>query len=424
MKKILFGTTALAALGLVLAAAPAVAQAPAAGFKSTNFDFTVGGYARQFVLSSGNQGNRTQAADGAQTINNVQTFDQQSDFRLIITAATTMANGIRVGQRLDWDALTATAGASSQIRRNWSFLSGAFGELRLGSSDAVTQQMFVGAPDAFTGPGSVNDGKIFDNILSPTKTGTSDATFVTNIRLWDRSANKIAYFTPRFEGFQLGVNYTPDATQNINGSLAQNQTGYRYGKAVALNYTNTLAGVAVQAYGGYLTWEAPAPVVGQNSAFAKDPDAYGAGLNLAYMGFGLGGSWAQIKDGLSMTRGNTGVAPTFGGTNAYTIDGNVYEIGVSYTFGPAMVSLNYLDGNNEAATYNSVTGVKTLNDRDETRKALALNGQYTLAPGVLVAASVYHVKQEGNQTVAQAAAGLNNLNNKATGVIGALILNF
>jgi outer membrane protein OmpU len=420
MKKILFGTTALAALGLVLAAAPAVAQAPAAGFKSTNFDFTVGGYARQFVGVMGNQGNYTRSATGGVAVNNVQTFDQQSDLRLIITAATTMSNGIRVGQRLDWDALGATSAASSQIRRNWSFLSGGFGELRLGSSDAVTQQMFVGAPDAFTGPGSVNDGKIYDNILAPVRTGTSDATFVTNIRLWDRSANKIAYFTPRFEGFQLGVNYTPDATQNINGSLAQNDTGYRYGKAIALNYTNTLAGVAVQAYGGYLTWEAPAVVAGTTTAFAKDPDAYGLGLNLAYMGFGLGGSWAQIKDGLSMTRGNTGIAPTFGGTSAYTIDGNVYEIGVSYTFGPAMVSLNYLDGKNEAATYNSVTGVKTVMNRDETRKALALNGNYTLAPGVLVMASAYHVKQEGNQ----AAGGTINLDQKATGLIGALILNF
>jgi|GEM_PF-874407 len=424
MKKILFGTTALAALGLVLAAAPAVAQAPATGFKSTNFDFTVGGYARQFLVSSGNQGNRTQSAAGAQSLNNVQTFDQQSDLRLVITAVTTLSNGIRVGQRLDWDALGATSAASSQIRRNWSFLSGGFGELRLGSSDAVTQQMFVGAPDAFTGPGSVNDGKIYDNILSPTKTGTSDATFVTNIRLWDRSANKIAYFTPRFEGFQLGLNYTPDATQNINGSLAGNENSYRYGKAIALNYTNTLAGVAVQAYGGYLTWEAPAAPTGSVTAQIKDPDAYGAGLQLGYMGFGLGGSWAQIKDGISMTRGNTGIAPTIGGTSTYTIDGNVFEIGASYTFGPAMVSLNYLDGKNEAATYNTITGVKTLNNRDETRKAVALNGNYTLAPGVLVMASVYYVKQEGNQTLANAALGTQNLTNKSTGVIGGLILNF
>lgn len=424
MKKILFGTTALAALGLVLAAAPAVAQAPAAGFKSTNFDFTVGGYARQFVLSSGNQGNRTQDAAGAQTINNVQTFDQQSDLRLVIVAATTMANGIRVGQNLQWDALAPTSAASSQIRRNWSFLSGGFGELRLGSTDAVTQTMFVGAPDAFTGPGSVNDGKIYDNILSPTKTGTSDATFVTNIRLWDRSANKIQYYTPRFEGFQLGLNYTPDATQNINGSLATNNLSYRYGKAIALNYTNTLAGVAVQAYGGYLTWEAPAAIAGSATAVIKDPKAYGLGLQLGYMGFGLGGSYANIQDGINMSRGNTGVAPAIGGASNYTIDGDVYEIGASYTFGPAMVSLNYLDGKNEAATYNSITGVKTLNNRDETRKAVALNGQYTLAPGVLVMASVYYVKQEGNQTVANAALGTQNLTNKSTGAIGALILNF
>jgi hypothetical protein len=421
MKKILFGTTALAALGLVLAAAPAVAQAPATGFKSTNFDFTVGGYARQFVTTAGNQGGLTQTAAGALTSTAVQTFDQQSDLRLVIGAATTMANGIRVGQALHWDALANETGASSSVRRNWSFLSGGFGELRLGSTDAVTQTMFVGAPDAFGGPGSVNDGKIYDNILSGTKTQTaagSDSTFTTSIRLFDRSANKIQYYTPRFEGFQLGLNYTPDATQNRN-TLAVSDISYRNGKAIAVNYTNTIAGVAVQAYGGYLTWDAPRTST-LSANIVKDPDAYGAGLQLGYMGFGLGGSWATIRDGIAITRGNAAVAPTVPAATI-TIDGDAYEAGASYTFGPAMVSINYLHGTNEAANYATNTGVKTLNSREEKREVFALNGQYTLAPGVIVMASGYYAKHEANTAVG---GNQSQLSPKAGGAIGALILNF
>ena len=413
MKKILFGTTALAALGLVLAAAPAIAQAPAAGFKSTNFDFTVGGYARQFVTAAGNEGNRSQSATGAQTLNDVQNFDQQSDFRLVINAATTMANGIRVGQVLQWDAITT---ANNQIRNNWTFLSGGFGELRLGSTASVGQTMFVGAPDAFSGPGSVNDGKIYDNIVSPTKTSTSDMTFTTNIRLFDRSANKIVYYTPRFEGFQLGLNYTPEPSQNLNAIATNN--AYRYGKFVALNYTNTLGGVAVQAYGQYLTWEKPAAYAGTSTAIVKDPKGYGLGLQLGYMGFGLGGSWATIKDGVAMTRANVAGTTAFGAN--HTIDGDAYEVGASYTFGPAMVSINYMEGNNEAANYNGVTGVKTLNNRDEKRQTFGISGSYTLAPGVVAMATAYSVKQEGNQAV----GGTLDLTNKAQGVLGALILNF
>jgi len=423
MKKILFGTTALAALGVVLAAAPAVAQAPAAGFKSTNFDFTIGGYARQFVTTAGNQGGLTQTvSNGALTATNVQTFDQQSDFRLIVNAATTLSSGIRVGQRLDWDALANETGASSSVRRNWSFLSGGFGELRLGSTDAVTQTMFVGAPDAFGGPGSVNDGKIYDNILSGTKTQVaagSDSAFTTSIRLFDRAANKVQYYTPRFEGFQLGLNYTPDSTQNRN-TLALNDLNYRNGRAIALNYTNTIAGVAVQAYAGYLGWDAPRASSLSANIGIKDPDAYGAGLQLGYMGFGLGGSYVSIRDGIAVSRGNAGIAPAVPVTTI-TVDGDGYEAGLSYTFGPAMVSINYFYGDNEAAFVNTNTGIKTPNSREETRQVFALNGQYTLAPGVIVMASGYYAKHEGNTAVG---GNESQLSPKALGAIGALILNF
>jgi len=420
MNKFLFGTTALAAVGFALVATPAAAQ----GFKSTNFDFTIGGYARQYVNLVGNQGNQTVSTAGTYSgTSDPQGFDQQSDFRLIITAATTLSSGIRVGQRIDWDALAPTSTSSSQIRRNWTFVSGGFGEFRLGSSDAVSEVMFVGAPDAFTGPTSVRDGKMYDNIIQPTKSGTSDSPFTTSIRLFDRAANKITYITPRFEGFQLGVNYTPEASQNTNGALAGNNS-YRYGYAGALNYTNTLAGVAVQAYGTYLAWEKPSNFnyfIGQSAAAVKpkSPYVYGAGLNLGYMGFNLGGSWANYNDAVNVTRGNTGVASAF--SNQFTIDGNGYDYGIGYTFGPAVVSLNGFYGENEAATINQTTGAKNIMTGKEKRTAYALNANYTLAPGVLVMGSLFWAKHEGN-----AVAGTTNVaaTNKATGALGALILNF
>ena len=419
MNKFLLGTTAIAAVGFALAATPASAQA----FKSTNFDFTIGGYARQFVTVAGNQGNKTVSSTGVYSGNtSLQNFDQQSDFRLVIGAATTLSNGMRVGQVLQWDALAPTSASSSQIRRNWSFVSGEFGEVRLGSSDAVSQVMWVGAPDAFTGPSSVTDGKMFDNIVQPTKSGSSDSPFTTNIRLFDRTANKIAYITPRFEGFQLGLNYTPEASQNINGGLATNNA-YRYGYAAALNYTNTIAGVAVQAYGTYLAWSAPSDfnyAIGQaGTVKPQAPYVYGAGLNLGYMGVNIGGSYASYNKGVNMQRGNTGVATAF--TNTFTIDGDGYEYGIGYTFGPAVVSLNGYFGENDAALISTVTGVRSVMDRKEQRQAYAVSANYTLAPGVLVMGSLYYAEHKGNQVVGGTQS---NLTNKATGALGALILNF
>jgi outer membrane protein OmpU len=438
MKKILLGTTALAALGMVLAAAPATAQAPATGFKSTNFDFTIGGYARQYVGVVGVKGNRAAPAIAAGAndqnytggIADQQAFDQQSDMRLVIGAAATLSNGMRVGQVLHWEPLNAAVSASNQIRNNWSFISGGFGELRLGSTANAPQAMAVSAPDAFGGPSGANGAKAFDMVTSPLKAPADDV-FNTTIRFYDRSANKIAYFSPRFEGFQLGLNYTPDATQNIN-SIAQNNTGYRYGKSVAINYTNTLAGVGVQAYGGYTMWEKPsltANAAGGNPssqlahASAKDPSAWGAGLALAYQGIGVGGSYAQYSDGRSMSRGTTAATPPVF-NNQITLDGNAWEAGAAYTFGPAMVSLNYFIGLNDAKIVNQTTGVAQAMDRDEKREIVALSGQYTLAPGVVVMASAFAIRLEGNKLASAAATPEVNLTTKGQGLIGALILNF
>jgi hypothetical protein len=57
----------------------------------------------------------------------------------------------------------------------------------------------------------------------------------------------------------------------------------------------------------------------------------------------------------------------------------------------------------------------------ERRQAYALSANYTLAPGVLVMGSLYYAEHKGNQAIGGTVA---NLTNKATGAIGALILNF
>jgi hypothetical protein len=183
-----------------------------------------------------------------------------------------------------------------------------------------------------------------------------------------------------------------------------------------------LAGVAVQAYGTYLAWEPPS-LAAINMANTLKPlqktYANGAGLNLGYMGVNVGGSWANYNKGVNVTRGNTGIASAFG--NTFTIDGDAYEYGVGYTFGPAVVSLNGFYGENDAALITTSSGIRNAMTNKEKRTAYAIYANYTLAPGVLVMGSVYMAKHDGNQVVG---GTMTDLTNKATGAIGALILNF
>ena len=60
------------------------------------------------------------------------------------------------------------------------------------------------------------------------------------------------------------------------------------------------------------------------------PTVFGAGLNLGYAGFTIGGSWAESNE-----------------HNGGQDDGNAYDIGASYATGPWTFSLTYFHGENE-----------------------------------------------------------------------------
>ncbi|MBL0930610.1 MAG: porin [Alphaproteobacteria bacterium] len=432
MKKTLYGTTAIVALGLaIVAAAPASAQAPAQGFSSTNFQFTVGGLARGFVggvsqhdnIATWTAGNN--AAPAAGNAGTTQRFDVQRDWRLDITAAANLSNGLRATAVAQLQQLSGPAGGAGQethLRRNWVALSGAFGDLRIGALDNVAFQMAQGAMDAFTA-GSARTGKIYEYTQTASVYGRDDSGLgaSNNIRLYDRSAEKIAYFTPRIEGFQLGVNYTPEASKDRNGALATAAGGvYQRGYAAAGNYVNTFSGVGVRASAGYAKWSSADNTV-TGGANLPDPSAWGLGLGVSYMGFDVGGSYGKYKDVASGTNRLEafGTAPATN-TNRFLADGRGYELGVGYTTGPVRVSLNYFNGEMNNVKNGAVSApVAITNAGKDKLQTIALNGSYTMGPGVNLEASVFNIRSSAPFT----AANVRN-SQDSTGVITGLILSF
>lgn len=428
MKKTLYGTTAIVALGLaVVAGAPASAQAPAQGFSGTNMQFTVGGLGRGFV------GAASQYDLGSSN----GRFDVQKDYRLDVTARANLPNGLTVGATAQiaqpgQHSFTASTTVSNidfradpWLRRNWVFVQSSFGLLQIGAVDNAAFQMFQGEVDYFTA-GSVRTGKIYDFLVMGGQSRDDSAAGATNLRMFDRSSEKIAYFTPRIEGFQLGLNYTPEASMDRNGGLPTGAAGnYQRGWAAALNYVNTLGGVGVRAYGGYQKWQTPANTTAAAAGTRSDPYGYGFGGGINYMGFDLGGSWVKTKNLVSARRGTyTGNTPLqFTGT-AVTLDGTAWSAGLGYVMGPARVSLNWFRGTIDAKTYTFATNAVTnpANYRgDERLQGIALNGAYTMGPGVNIEASLFNVQQ----TFATSTA-VPNVRDKqnATGLVTGLILSF
>jgi outer membrane protein OmpU len=432
MKKTLYGTTAIVALGLaIVAAAPASAQAPAAGFSSTNFQFTVGGLARGYVggtsmhdnvatWTANNGANPTVGQAGA-----TQRFDVQRDWRLDLTAAANLPNGMRATTVVQLQNLSVAGGSTfteSYIRRNWVALSGGFGDVRIGSIDPVTMQMAQGAMDAFTA-GSAKTGKIYDYMQTANVFGRDDTALgaTNNIRLFDRSSEKIAYFTPRIEGFQLGVNYTPEASKDKNSALATSAGGvYNRGYAAAVNYVNTFSGVGVRASASYIKWNAPINAA-NGGVDPSDASAWGLGAGFTYMGFDLGGSYGNYSDVMSAGRVDGGAAiATI--TNRFIGDGSSYEIGLGYSTGPVRVSLNWFAGEMKSIKNVAATGAAAaLTAGTDKLQTIALNGAYILGPGVNLEASLFNSRSTAPFTSAVA-----NVRNKqdATGIVTGIILSF
>lgn len=392
MKNFLLGTTAIAVMAVASTASFAQSAPAPSGFTTASgFSVTIGGFARQFVTSTSQDNTPANVRKG---------IDQSTDNRLILTFRAPLSFGGTAGAVWQLNPNANTATGNSITRRQWTFLETQFGQIQLGGADNVAAQAFVGSFEAFTGGLVVGDQNIANWTTS--KIGTSVVSQGNNHPTTgqdvDGIANKIVYFTPRIEGFQLGVNYTPE--QSYRQGLAALGTQYTDGVAATLNYANTLGGVAIRAQAGYLSWKKVSGVNNAQAAAFEDPTQYSFGLGFQYMGFDLGGSYMRAKNFRNITNGTVTTAAALPAT-LRTVDGRAFELGLGYIFGPAAVSINYVNGDNDDATV-AANGIKTaqVNGKDK-QELLGVSGRYLLGPGVNVNVGAFTAKYtEGSATSA------------------------
>ncbi len=415
MKKQLLSTSALVAAGVMASAGTASAQtAPA----SSPIQITVGGYMYNF-FSYTDQQDRTNSTTGTSTATAKPTgFNVNTDNEIWFQGKTTLANGISVALRVELEANTE----SDQIDESFAIVEGAFGRLEIGSTDNSAYKMSIHAPDSQIGIAVAGVQSYTSNVVSnPTGRSGLDTPLATTLpRMGDNDSEKISYYTPRFEGFQLGVSYVPEMTQDRHGigGVSFRSNTYNNGVSVGLNFTRAFGPIDIAAAGGYVHWNKPAMGTGTpGGATLSDPHAYTLGAQIGYAGFRLGGSYLKQKDFDLVTAGQTGAgaAMTGGGFTAVTdsfLDGRSWDLGLTYTFGPAVVGITYMDGRAKGSS--AVGG----DSNDNVAKAGNIGGRYQLGPGVQVEASVFHVQVSGEAK----SAGFGD--NKATGVTTGLILNF
>jgi hypothetical protein len=356
MKKLLLGSTALVAGGLM--AAPAMAADP--------IKIGVGGYYQFFALAGAIEG--MYAPNGTSVQYKGLQFQQEGEIHFI--GQSKLDNGTTVGLTVElegWNPNPGAAGAAQQIDEAFLFAFGDWGRLEFGSRDQASYRMYYGAPSALLGWGWFQHNSAFQwanagMIANPAYAG---ATFFT-IGGQNQDVERVNYFTPRFMGLQIGVGYAPKINLGVNTMLAggiaigpgpgtgagvcgynnattqsncpTNDNSWQDMFDIGANYLNKFGDVTVALFGAFqyasfvpsfnqLAANNANLITGANLAPWKQ---WAIGAQFGFAGFTVGGSISWDNNGL--------------GGNYYTggdSDSRKYVVAVMYETGPWQASVGW-----------------------------------------------------------------------------------
>ncbi|GAA0592189.1 porin [Caenispirillum bisanense] len=359
MKKVLLGTSALIAAGLL--AAPASA--------AEKIKLGLGGKMEQYfgVVS------QDDAPGYDPTLTGINT-----DTEVYFSGATTLDNGLTVGAMIQLEAQTnATAENADE---QYAYIEGAFGRVMAGQMDGVLTRLAHEAPQY-----GLADDDVAAFFNPAAALGGGYARLVdTTLQSSDGAA--VSYISPSLAGFSVGATFMPNPGGAIGNTVssalqADSEDDFHNQWEAAVAYNGEFSGVQIGADLAYMQQSAP------DAGNLEDPSAWRAGLIVGYAGFQVGGSYLTLQD-------RNGVDG---------LDSNVWNAGIGYKTGPYGVSLVYLQSDVELAGAG--------NDDAEYRQ-WSLHGSYAMGPGVTLAAVLFHGTGELD------AAGADNDTDATGGIVG------
>lgn len=355
MRGVLLGTTAFVGAGLALGppadAAPPVKLSAGGIFNA----------AYMVVLNDDGEGE-------AGNEHNTDGFFQDAELRF--SGSTMLDNGLEVGARVELEGETD----DQQIDESWVYFSGGFGEVRAGSFDDALGEMCVVPPGGTENFSAFSPNQWGANTLTTNSicTGVDD----------EGDAQKIAYFSPAFGGFRLGISYTPSGDKKGHddgvgphvGMPVNEDNESRHNVSVYGTYTYDAEDWNLQVGAGG-AWE------GHVENADGDPDRdesefYQAGILVGIGDLLFGAAFEYYGDDdlfVATIENGDAVARVVGAGAGYEIDS--WEFGIGYSFGQA-------DIDNRGAP----------NDRF-TLQRVALTADYELAAGIDVDGEIAYTWQ-------------------------------
>ncbi len=182
------------------------------------------------------------------------------------------------------------------------------------------------------------------------------------------SATKISYYSPRINGWQLGLSYTANANNTgvSTAATGQNLAALTDIESWALNYSDNLGnvGFAASITGEHGQFNNSKFQTANSAINRYNLNSYDAGFMLTYFGFTVGGSYGywgkslQAKNGIYSCDYNANLnladqtcqtaAKKFGNASYYTA-------GIAYEIGPLATSLTYMNSEFQKNKYNATS---------------------------------------------------------------------
>jgi len=381
MKKILLATTAVG----LFAAASANASGPTV---------TVGGYA-DFQVGSSDQESLFEASPATNAFS--KDLHTRTDTEIYIKVDGKTDNGLGYGALIELEADVSAdddTGANNNAERAYIYVESGFGRVEVGATgdagDAlrVDASTFARATGGIGGdfykyadlgnsqtPVSVSDFYILPGLPTAVGlTGEADG----GVKTARATANKISYYSPRIQGLQLGVSYTPDQDERGTASgfssdsngAAGAVTGIENAWNVGLNYDGEFSGFGIEA-SAQAEW-GNTENAGLVATTRDDLQAYAFGLAGSYAGFTLGGSYGIIDESSNTATLNT--------------ETDYWTLGAAYVFGPFGTSVSYMD-----STIENQTGTN-----DSEFQNIVVGADYQLAPGLVPYVEVSFFETDNN----------------------------
>ena len=301
---------------------------------------------------------------------------------------TTLDNGLTVGVHFETDA---DQGDSLGVQESYAYFSGTWGRVNFGAEDGAAYLLQVEAPSA---DDNVDGIRQFVNPLNYTVAGSSTlGSFVSTgvggggglgyAQDQSGDSDKITYLSPIMNGFQVGLSYTPEVTDEFDIDSTSDSSGSatfgvrtddvadEYGSAyeIGARYEGQFNNVGVIAGAGFTQVDLEDDGGGSND----DEQIWNAGLDLDIGPFGIGAIY--LNDDL----GNTGIGDD---------EEETWVVGVDYTTGPFKLGASYMNQDN--------TGGITGNDGTDGIDTDRWTGGviYTYGPGMTFRGSVSHVSHD------------------------------